>query len=259
MSIDQNTKKLSNDVGFLLFNHQSSLNYNRIAEICISRIKKFFPNTAIAVCGDHVNEADYNIELTPPKNSRLYDSEQIDWHNLGRCQSYDLTPFETTIVIDTDVILNSTQLQLIFDSRYSLLMHKKIYSLSKNKCEIWKVGKSDIDMYFATILKFTKNNDTKIFFDCWKNILSNYNYYAGLYHFPNTVKRNDFAVSLALRQVMDFGDDAHCEIPWPLFTGVDDVSVKSIEPTSIILQDQHSEMIVKNDVHVLNKKSLATC
>lgn len=259
MNTDQSTKKLSNDKGFLLFNHQSSLDYNKIANICVQRLKNFFPEIPVAVCGDPINQADYNIPLTPPKNARLYQSGPVAWHNLGRSQSYDVSPFDTTIVLDTDIIVNSKQLQIIFDSNHSLLMHKTVYNLEKNKTEVWKVGKSDIDMYFATVLKFVKNNETKKFFDCWKNILKNYNYYSKLYNFTSTQKRNDFAVSLALKQIVDFGDDTHCELPWPLPTSMNSTHVKSLDSDAIVLEDECSSFIVKSDVHVLNKESLAKC
>lgn len=255
--MSQNTEKFQNDQGFLLFNHQSSVDYNSIAKTCVTRLKKFFPNTPIAVCGDPIDIADHHIPTQPIKNNRVFNGGIKDWFNLGRSQAYDLTPFDNTIILDTDYVVNSCQLQLLFDSHYPLLMHKKFFMLNKNQYQTWPLGQSGIDMYFATVLKFSKNAETQKFFKIWNEVLENYSYYANIYGFSSTLKRNDYAVTIALMQMNNFAHNSHCEIPWPKIIADLTVDIVNLNDHGAVLKDQHSTINLQQDVHVLKKESFA--
>ena len=87
-------------------------------------------------------------------------------------------------------------------------------------------------------------------------IITNYNYYAKLFGFSSHVIRNDYAVSIALKQLMDFGEVDHCIIPWDIHTTRDSVKVKSFSENGIRLSDSHSTFNVNFDCHVLDKESL---
>ena len=97
----------------------------------------------------------------------------------------------------------STQLKKLFESDQQILMHREWYDITNDKINVMPVGKSQIEMLWATVLKFTKTPHVKEFFNLWEKIILNYNYYAKLLNFSPRVIRNDYAVSIALKQLVN--------------------------------------------------------
>ena len=62
--------------------------------------------------------------------TRKYDHMNADssaeWKNIGRCNAYELTPYEQTLILDTDYMVNSNQLSMLFDVDYDFLCHREV-------------------------------------------------------------------------------------------------------------------------------------
>jgi len=60
--------------------------------------------------------------------TRKYDHMNADssaeWKNIGRCRAYDISPYEQTLVLDTDYIVNSNQLKTLFNTDQDFLCHR---------------------------------------------------------------------------------------------------------------------------------------
>jgi len=257
MSMLRSTKKLLNDQGILIYNFQSHIDYSRIAEKCVQQCKKFLPTIPVMTVGQPIDGADahHNIDL-PATNKRVFGNQSKIWHNLARHMSYEITPWQRTIVIDSDYMVLSNQLEKLFASDQQILMHREWYDVANDTIHTIPVGKSDIDMLWATVLKFDKTSAVAEFFDLWQKVIANYGYYAKLFEFSSHVIRNDFAVSIALKQLMNHNSIDHCVIPWSICTTRDHVKVKNIDTNKIVLEDSKSSFTVNFDCHVLNKESL---
>lgn len=247
-----------NNCGILIYNFPSHIDYTSIAERCVAQCKKHLPNIPIMSVGHPLSGADNHYQLENPQhNKKVFGNKSKTWHNLARHLSLQISPWYRTLVIDSDYIVMTEQLLKLFASDQQILMHREWYDITNDSVATIPIGNSSIDMMWATVLKFDRTPEVEQFFHNWQKVIANYFYYAKLFGFSSHVIRNDFAVSIALKQLLNFGSIDHCVIPWPIHTTRDTVHVKQIQNNSITLADAKSNFTVAFDCHVLNKESLA--
>jgi len=131
----------------------------------------------------------------------------------------------------------------------------------KGVLDSW-VSETGIPLYWATTVMFTKNEESKIFFNLADTIRTNYNYFSDLFRFNPTQYRNDISFSIA-KHMLDGFETRSEDLP-PILTLLDKDLVHSIESNQIriFLNDSMSEdhvvmASIKNaDVHVMNKQSI---
>ena len=110
------TKQLQHKKGIVIYNYNSpTVNYTAMTEKCIAQCRLYCPDIPIAVIGDKVDTADINISHPCPSNIHNIQGAKV-WYNLARSSVYDLTPFETTVVIDSDYMVFDDCLMSLFDS-----------------------------------------------------------------------------------------------------------------------------------------------
>ena len=68
--------------------------------------------------------------------------------------------------------------------------------------------------------------------------------------------RNDYAFTIAMAKMQEFGSMDHTIIPWDIVTANQNFEVKEINNKNIVLEDQHGKITVDQSVHILNKESL---
>ena len=256
MNMQRSIKKLSSS-GILIFNFATHIDYTKIAQKCVAQCKKYLKQVPIMSVGESIPGADLHHTLEPPQsNKKVFNGVSKIWYNLARQNAYDISPWDTTIVIDSDYMIFSKQLEKLFASQQQILMHRQWYDITNETTSVTKVGNSDIDMLWATVLKFDRTPEVQEFFKLWRRIITNYPYYAKLFGFSSHVIRNDFAVSIALKQLLNFGAVDHCIIPWDIHTTRDNVQVKSFSENGLCLSDSRSSFSVDFDCHVLDKESL---
>ena len=110
-------------------------------------------------------------------------SKVLEWKNLSRGQVYDLTPYDKTLVIDSDYILNSSVLKPAFDLDYDLQIYKKSFDLAgwRSTDEFERINCYSIPFYWATAFVFQKSQVTESFFDLIFYIKTNWLYFRRLY------------------------------------------------------------------------------
>ena len=124
------------------------------------------------------------------------------------------------------------------------------------------VSETGIPLYWATTVMFTKNNESKIFFDLVDVIRTNYNYFADLFRFNPKQYRNDISFSIAKHMLNGFENIGE-DLP-PILTLLDKDLIHSIDKNQlrVYLNDSMSEdhvviaSIKDSDVHVMNKQSI---
>ena len=257
MSMPMSTKLSQHNKGIVIYNYDSpTINYSKIAEKCIAQCRIYCPDIPIVVVGDPVATADMHIPYPCPTNIHNTQGEKI-WYNLARCSVYDLSPFDTTVVIDSDYMLFDDCIAKLFDSDQPVLAHREYFNVQYNVSENIQVGSSYMQMLWATVLKFDKNEAVKNMFTAWKNILTNYRYYAVMWRLNRRMIRNDYALTIAMAQMQDFGPVDHCVIPYNIVTCPQDMKVVSIKDDHIVLEDVHGQCTINQSCHILNKESLA--
>jgi hypothetical protein len=138
------------------------------------------------------------------KNKKTYhdgslSKKVLDFKNFNRSDAYDLTPYDKTLIMDTDYIISNSLLVNCFDSANDLMMYSTCMDISgwRDEDEFRYISETSIKFYWATCVYFTKNKRNKAFFDFVKHIKENYQHYRNLYQITSTVFRNDYAFSIA--------------------------------------------------------------
>ena len=114
-------------------------------------------------------------------NSRLVGTQnRVEWRNFGRYLAYELSPYDETLLIDTDYLVFDSQLLDYFKTEWDYLIpHRNIYIGKPETQET--MGMYSLPYIWATIVFFRKTPKTKLIFDMVGRVQRNYNYFKHLY------------------------------------------------------------------------------
>lgn len=245
--------------GVLLFAFNNErIDYLRIARYCASRVRTYW-NLPVAVVTDRPDAKGFDFVVPFSKTTRVsarryedYD-ESLSFYNLDRHRAISLSPFDETILIDTDYLPNSslvpglwtTQSLLLTDQAHSVGRHDVPVSLKK----LSAVGPS---MFWATIVMFNRLSPVaQRFFDEWSQVIKTYQHYSSVFQLSDGTVRNDFAVSVAIHKMFEGTVPSGIRLPYSIPTALPEEHVTSLTPLSLSTCGA-----VPYDVHVFNKKSL---
>ena len=146
-------------------------------------------------------------------------NQTVTWHNAGRVNAYELTPWDKTLVLDADYVVACDDLKQVFNVDTDFLCHKNAYNIATGAPMhgLNTFGNFDYPMWWATVMFFRKSPTAQYIFDSMQMIKNNWDHYRQLYGIDRSTYRNDFALSIALGIV---SGHTNCvdEIPWPLFS-----------------------------------------
>jgi len=266
--------------GILLFaNNNSKINYIKQAEFCASRIKEYM-NLPVAIATDDIAYAKslnfvfkYYIEIDKPKYLQnkffyngVYSSVALQWSNQSRSSAYHITPFDETIVMDTDYIVSNDVLLNAFNMNQDIMMYKNIcdVGLDRNNQEFNYISETSIPMWWATVFYFKKTQKNELFFNLVDHIKEEWNYYRLYYQISNRNYRNDFAFSIAAHILSGLNEQTFVkELPGKFwFTSDRDIPLSIDNETIRFLIDQNENAnyiaakIKDSNVHIMNKFAL---
>ena len=242
--------------GVLLFCFNTeNTKYHTILEKCVHLIKKnlqleitvvtnFETYDALKPLG-FINYKFIDPELGNKKNGN-------DWRNVDRHRAYDLSPYDTTLVIDIDYFPFTDNLRPLLDTKYDFLISKEAHDITnRNTFDLRRF--SLIEMVWATVFVFKKGPVAKRIFDMIKYVKEHYAYFNNLYRIRSKNFRNDYAFAIALQQLNGFIN--YDTIPMKLPTLPPDCKVTEFKDTGLVWQNQTSFGFTSDqDVHVLNKE-----
>lgn len=196
-------------------------------------------------------------------------SHKYEWKNYTRSQVFDLTPYDKTLVVDSDFIVNSSLLKNAFNSKSDFQIYRSSTDLAnwRNTSSFDRINQYSIPFYWATVFIFEKNSVTESFFKLVAHIKENWNYYRLLYSIDASTFRNDFAFSIALHimngssgNLAEFGT----ELPGTMtyITDRDFIVSTNDNKMQFLVEKENYRgeyTLVKTtglDVHVMNKHSL---
>ena len=139
-----------------------------------------------------------------PDNVRLFkdttrDTEYASFRNMGRSDVYELSPYDETLVIDSDYFIMNNVLDQVWDSANDVMINCKYRDVSeRHKDNITYLDNFSVPMYWATVFYFKKSDFAENLFTLISHIKYNYKYYYYLYNCSGNLVRNDFAFSMAL-------------------------------------------------------------
>lgn len=148
---------------------------------------------------DHVIKSD-----SGDTNSKMFEDygNSASWHNARRTDAYALTPFEKTLVLDADYVVNNDFLSYYFCVDTDFVCYKDAFSVNQpgdeQLDEYNTFGTHQFPMWWATVMLFRKSNTAAYIFDCMNMIRQNWKHYIDLYGIQSPIYRNDFALSIAI-------------------------------------------------------------
>lgn len=193
------------------------------------------------------------------------EGKRVPFINSSRSLAYDITPYDRTLLIDSDFLIMSDSLNKYWDVDVDLMIGEKFVDIRGDR-----FGESDkyvsdvgVHLYWATTVMFSKSEESRVFWNLLKYVQENYDYYADIYRYPTRTFRNDISFSVA-KHIMDGfmkGDKAN--LP-EIFTILDKDDIFDVKENRIDILIEDRENIekyfatsIKNkDVHVMNKQSI---
>jgi len=206
--------------GVLLFAFNiENVNYYEMAVSCAKRINHFLNLPVSLVTNDQsipeVQVYNFDNVIIAPEDNTNRKGKNL-WLNKGRYRAYELTPYDETLVLDTDYLVNSNQLLNLFDIYDDFMCAKDVSFLMSDRDEQEVISTYSFVTMWATVMIFRKTSRTKQIFECLEMVQKNYIHYASLYHFSSGMYRNDYAITIALRIVNGNTFDNKDYMPWPL-------------------------------------------
>ena len=269
--------------GAVLFaQNNSHIDYIKMAVFAAKRVQQYLEIPVSIITDnkqwlethnpDHTFE--HVIEIPGSKihqQKKFYDGslshKLAEWKNFSRGQVYNLTPYDTTLVLDSDYIISSTVLKPALDRDCDLQIYHNSMDLStwRPTDEFYRINQYSIPFYWATIFIFKKSPVMAAFFDIIAYIKDNWRYYSMLYNINSHVFRNDFAFSIAIHLMNNkMPGDFTMELPGKMTYIMDRDILLGIEDSTMRFlvekQNHHGEyLLVKTadlDMHIINKQSL---
>lgn len=265
--------------GVLCFAHNNGkVDYLKQAEFLAKRVKQYLnlPTTLVTstpqeladntVFDQVIEIADDNSNVKRYYNGSLH-HQKLLFKNNDRVRSYELSPYDTTLVLDTDYIICND----VFNNAFNSVHDFQIYKDGIDLCD-WRehkefdyINNTGIPFYWATCFCFKKTQETKIFFDLLQHLVSNWKHYEQVYNLGSRNFRNDHVFSIAIHMMNGFTDGNWAKtLPGKMFYTLDRDIVKTIKDNSLtfLLQKENyvGEYILAStkdcNVHVMNKFSL---
>lgn len=283
-------KKESNTRGVLMFAHNNTeIDYFRLAVVNALLVQKNLGIKNITVVTDPhslaqgektlgkrlIKKAINNIVVIDKdiqfkaKNQRLYKdtshtAKYLPFYNVNRCDAYDISPYDETILIDVDYLILSDTLNSCWGHNNELMMNWKFQDIMYERKDpsLNRLYDMGITMYWATVVYFRKTEYVESFFNIVKHVKDNPQYYKDLYKWHGTLYRNDFSFSIAAHVMSGFVDKGIPQLPTTLYKSFDTDDIHSaVDENTIVMYLEKPRspgdfMLTKwqgIDLHIMNK------
>jgi hypothetical protein len=281
--------------GVVLFGvNNTKIDYVQLCVMAAAFVKKNMPGTSVSLITDEPSYyaqeskgkwslSDFfdNVVMVPSqfkenfsnarkyKDTRYYGIEAA-FRNESRSLIYELTPYDETLLIDSDYLVCNNSLSAVWGSSEDVMINTNATGLLHNKLEgaEFRLNPFGIKMYWATVIYFKKNERAKLLFDLVEHIKENWDFYKLTYDFPGHLYRNDYAFSIAIHILNGFVESDEVVSPLPddsIFTALDTdqfFKIRSPSDMSFFANDTketwkfYATRIKGLNVHCMNKLSL---
>lgn len=190
-------------------------------------------------------------------NFRTINFTKQSWRNGGRSKVYDLSPYDLTILLDSDyLILDNSLLKLLEQPFDYKLQH---CSYNEDGLLYSRMGTNySLHFVWATCVIFRKTYSAKTFFDLVQRIERNYRYYKTLFKAQGTF-RNDYAFAMADIILNGYTWESTRSIPAKIFTVEQDIESIEIKNNLMFIKHAaHAVISPVQNVHIMDKKYFQT-
>jgi len=253
---------------------KSNLKYNNVTLVVDKGtdtwLKKSVPDEILKIAFDNVIVE--NKRITSGKR-RHFDTPWVSFKapfiNQFRTNSYQYSPYDETIVLDTDYIVMNNNFDHIWGCQHDLLMNYTALDLHGKRMGVLsdrRLSKYGIPLYWATLVYFRKCDFSRVFFDLTEYIREEYNFFQFLYEFKAGFYRNDFSFSVASHILSGYVPHGIKQFPdeFILTSDQKDSIVEVVDHNKIIFLAHQPEESWKStlvnihdmNIHIMNKREL---
>jgi hypothetical protein len=178
----------------------------------------------------------------------------IKWRNVGRFCAYDLSPYDETLVIDIDYIVQDRELLKVFDTDFDYRLLRTSHALTQEYPN--SMGPNSLPFVWATVFAFRKTDRAAQYFKLVKRVQDNYGYYRALFNLRERNYRNDYAFAIAdiIFNGYAIGTDT---IPGSMLTIDQPITSITVQGNTYVIRDENRAYIVpKTNLHIMSKKYL---
>jgi hypothetical protein len=259
-------KTLSQGVVIFAFNNEQT-DYIAMAAWSAKNIRRHL-NLPVALVTDNPEAAaEHDFEhiiatVADTGGSRYFEdySTTVTWHNAGRINAYELSPFDQTLVLDADYVVASDALLEVLTIPQQFAAFKDAFDPS-SMTNLETFGAYNMPMWWATVMMFRRGNISQYIFDSMQMIRNNWQHYRDLYGIHQSNYRNDYALSIALGLVAGTEQSVH-EIFFPMLNVMPDHGLTCVEQDHYEVEYTNANGQLKNmswrglDFHAMGKRHL---
>ena len=205
--------------GAILFAFNSpKYDYYKMAVATAKRVNHFLGMPVTVVTDEKsITDDGYNFDhveiISPDKNNIR---EGSVWINKGRHQAYKFSPYDETLLLDTDYLVNSDKLLKVFELYDDFCCHNHTNFLMQPGLPQEVLSAYSFNTLWAMVVAFKKTSRVNQIFECLEMVQNNYDHFCNIHSFVGGVYRNDYALTLALRIANGHSDNSRDFIPWSL-------------------------------------------
>ena len=183
----------------------------------------------------------------------------VTWHNLDRLTAYELSPWDETLLIDSDYLIQNSVLNTVWGSNNPMLMNTHTRIPAKHQQHVYELVIQDgfSKVHWFTVMYFRKCAETQDWFNTAKLIRENYEFYRRTFRVPYHYYRNDITAAIASHICGGFRDGFMKPLPVRQINSFNMENILDINKGSIVLETETIPVLLKDtNVHLLNKQDL---
>ena len=242
--------------GVLLFAFDTKINYVEIARRSARLIRQTLDLPVALVTDTPIQSPEFDQVIIVDNTLNNYKVGQPGaWRNGDRYRAYELSPWDETLLIDSDYLMLDSNLLKLFEQDFDY----RIMTHNQTPDGVWKtsIGNYSIPYLWATAILFRRTEKTCMLFELVGRIQRNYHYYLKLYNGNHNSFRNDYAFTIANNILNGYDLSMDQGITWPMFTFNEVVKSITIKNNLITVKEKNKAHIIpRQNIHVMDKEYL---
>ncbi len=242
--------------GVLLFAFNTDLDYVEIARRSARLIQKNLDIPVALVTDKPTGMQEFNQVILVDNTLQNYKVGQPGaWRNGDRYRAYELSPWNETVLLDSDYLILDNNLLKLFEQEFDY----RIMTHNQTSAGDWSatMGTYGLPYQWATAILFRRTEKSRMLFDLVGRIQRNYSYYLRLYHGKHSSFRNDYAFTIANNILNGYELGMDQGIPWPMLTINEIVQSINLKDNLLRVREKNKAYVIpKQNIHVMDKEYL---
>lgn len=254
---NSNASEKSKGVLLFAFNTEQ-VDYVNIA-LQSTRLIHHYLGLPVTLVSDQQPKSDQfdSVVIVDHNHTNFKNAEQRQWRNADRYRAYELSPYDETLLLDSDYLVLDNNLLKLFDSTTDYrIQHQNIILDDTSKFDM---GMTSLPFLWATIVLFKKTPKSQMLFDLVGRIQRNYQYYRLLYNIREKNFRNDYAFAIANSILNGYDLSINQSIPWPMISVYKPITAVELRKNNIVIRHEDGAHVVpQQNLHIMYKPYLTS-